>query len=326
MDQNVMLLSPAGKDYLWGGVRLLEEFDKRDRLQGGPFDILAESWECSTHPDGLCVVANGEFAGKTLAEVLREHPEFVGSHPRQNARTFSELPVLIKLIDAAKDLSVQVHPNDIYAWNKEGQPGKTEMWYVLDATSDASLVYGFSHDATPEEIRESISNGTIGKHLKKIPVKKDDVFFIEPGTVHAIGKGILLAEIQECSNITYRLFDYDRIDKNGQKRPLHIEKALEVANLAEQKPARLGMRVMRYQNGAASESLCRCEYFQVDRILVSSRYQGIVEENSFQVFLIIDGELQIQDLNVQKGDCVFLPANSKEVTVTGKGQFLKICC
>lgn len=321
-----MLLSPAGKDYLWGGVRLLDEFEKRDRLLGGPFDILAESWECSTHPDGLSYVASGPFRGKSLAEVLHMHPEYVGSHPGQNATNYSELPVLIKLIDAAKDLSIQVHPDDTYAWQKEDQPGKTEMWYVMDAAPDAQLIYGFSHDCDPEEIRSSIEKGAIGKHLKKIPVKKDDVFFIEPGTVHAIGKGVLLAEVQECSNVTYRLYDYDRVDKNGQKRPLHVEKALEVANLSEQKPARLGMRVMRYQKGAALESLCRCNYFQVDRILVSSMYQWTVEENSFQVFLVLEGKLKLKNLELKKGDCVFFPAGIGQMQIEGKGQVLKICC
>lgn len=311
------LLAPVGKDYLWGGERLRKELGKQIELYP-----LAETWECSTHPDGVNVVASGCFAGRLLSEVLKENPHMLGSHPRGE----EGLPVLIKFIDAAKDLSIQVHPNDAYAMSVEGQPGKTEMWYVLDAEPGATLVYGFSHDITEEMLRKSLEEGTISKHLHRIPVKKDDVFMLQPGTVHAIGQGVLLAEIQQCSNVTYRLYDYGRVDKNGERRPLHIDKACDVLNRKEQPVVRPQMRVMRYQKGSASEILCRCEYFQVDRILVSHSYHCIVEDTSFQVFLILDGELQIGELAVKKGDCVFLPANTGEITVTGKGQFLKVCC
>lgn len=325
-----LLLAPVGKDYLWGGVRLLTEFEKEKALINGPFETLAESWECSTHPDGVCGVQNGIYKGKSLLEVLEEHPEFVGTHPKVDS-VFSKLPVLIKLIDAKQTLSIQVHPDDCYARNNEGQSGKTEMWYVLDAKPGATLIYGFLHDMDKKEIEESIKQGTIGKHLRKVPVKKDDIFMIWPGTVHAIGEGILLAEIQECSNVTYRLYDYDRTDKNGEKRQLHVKKALEVINCKEQAMVRQKMRLMRYQKGSASESLCRCEYFQVDRVLVTANYHCMIEDTSFQVFLAIDGTLHLEDrrgnnLSVKKGDCVFLPASLGEVTVTGKGQFLKICC
>lgn len=218
-----MLLRPSGKDYLWGGRRLNDEFEKNIDM-----DPLAETWECSTHPDGASYVAEGEYAGQELAEVLRLHPEYLGERHRGE----DSLPILIKFIDAKRDLSVQVHPTDEYAQEHEGgQLGKTEMWYVLDAGKDASLIYGLNQTCTKEEMRSAIANGTVTKYLQKVPIHKNDVFFIKPGTIHAIGAGALVAEIQESSNLTYRLYDYDRVDKNGKKRELHIEKALEVADL-----------------------------------------------------------------------------------------------
>ena len=175
-----------------------------------------------------------------------------------------ELPILIKLIDAKKDLSVQVHPSDAYAReNENGQLGKTEMWYVLDAKKDAKLIYGLYHDVTKEQLRRSIEDGTVEKYLQKVPVKKNDLFYIEAGTIHAIGAGVLVAEIQESSNLTYRLYDYDRVGKDGKKRELHIDKALETADLNASAEPRQPLRVLKYRRGCASELLCRCKYFEV---------------------------------------------------------------
>ena len=212
-----LLLRPSGKDYLWGGSRLNDEFEKGINLSP-----VAETWECSTHPDGPSYVVGGEFAGMKLAEVLRNHPEYLG----ERHRGMTELPILIKFIDAKKDLSVQVHPTDEYAREHEkGQLGKTEMWYVLDAGRDAKLVYGLKRDSSEAEVRKAIANGTLMNYLQQVPVRKDDLFFIEAGTIHAIGAGTLVAEIQENSNLTYRLYDYDRTGKDGKKRELHIDKA-----------------------------------------------------------------------------------------------------
>ena len=194
------LLKPAYKDYLWGGDKLKTEYHKETGLSP-----LAESWECSTHPDGtsLALIDQIEIP---LTEVIKNHPEILGTHPR----TRDTLPILIKLIDAKKDLSVQVHPDDDYARiHEHGSLGKSEFWYVLEAEPGASLVYGFSQDMTEEQVRQGIADGTIRKYLQKVPVKRNDVFFVQAGTVHAIGKGIVIAEIQESSNLTYRLYDYN---------------------------------------------------------------------------------------------------------------------
>ena len=319
------LLKPSGKNYLWGGNRLNDEFGK-----GIDMEPLAETWECSTHPDGPSYVSGGEFDGRSLADVLKANPQFLGTHPGSDG----ELPILIKFIDAKKDLSVQVHPDDVYAnLHENGQRGKTEMWYVLDAAKDAHLVYGLKHDTEREVLRHSIENGTLEKYLQKVQIHKNDLFYIEAGTIHAIGAGSLVAEIQENSNLTYRLYDYDRMDKHGNKRELHVDKALEVADLKARSEPVQPMRVLKYRRGCADELLCRCKYFEVHRMLVNTeRCRELVEyyadAESFRVLLCVDGcgMLAMADgiLNFFKGDCIFFPAESQTVRIHGKAQFLDV--
>ena len=319
-----IFLRPTGKDYLWGGSRINDEFGK-----GIALEPLAETWECSTHPDGPSFAVGGEFDGQSLAEILKAHPDYLGTHPERG----EGLPILIKFIDAKRDLSVQVHPTDEFAAAHEnGQRGKTEMWYVLDAAKDAKLVYGLRHDTDAEALRESIENGTVEKHLQTVPIAKNDVFFIEAGTIHAIGAGALIAEIQQSSNLTYRLYDYDRVDKNGHKRPLHVQKALAAANLRSSTAPRQPMRVLHYRPGCASELLCRCKYFEVYRMLVNTeRRQKVAyraDAMSFRVLLCVDGCGTVSFCNsasnIYKGDCVFLPADSVELSLHGQLQLLDI--
>lgn len=325
------LLAPAAKDYLWGGNRLNDEFEKNIDMTP-----LAETWECSTHPDGQSIVAGGMYKGQTLSQVLSEHPDFLGSHPLEVSMNGQvELPILIKFIDADKDLSVQVHPDDEYAFeNEHGQRGKTEMWYVLDATKDASLVYGLQFELSRRELREKIKSGTLEGYLQRVPVQKDDVFFIEAGKIHAIGAGTLIAEIQENSNLTYRLYDYDRVDKDGNKRELHVDKALEVADLSAAGRPRQSMRVLRYRKGCARELLGRCKYFEVYRMLLNTeRTRDCVgyesDEESFRVLLCTKGcgSIIMEDgevINFFKGDCIFVPASSIGMKLHGRAQLLDI--
>lgn len=335
------LLSPVGKDYLWGGNRLKSEYGKEKLLE----EPLAESWECSTHPDGLSIVATGEYTGQTLKEVLKMHPEFLGSHPakmtenevgKDNLET-GDLPILLKFIDARRDLSVQVHPSDEYARVYEnGQRGKSEMWYVADAKPDARLVYGFYRDMEKDQLEKSLREGTVEKYLQKVKIKKDDVFFIESGTVHAIGAGALIVEVQESSNLTYRMFDYNRLDKDGNPRQLHIDKALEVVNLKSSAEPKQPMRVLKYKKGMASELLCRCKYFQVERHLLNTEIAKRLvdfntESNSFRIYACLDGcgVLFMPDgefLNFFKGDCIFVPANSIGLKFHGKAQLISVTC
>lgn len=324
------LLRPSGKDYLWGGNRLNDEFEKNIDLAP-----LAETWECSTHPDGPSYVCSGEYEGMILKDVLKEHPEYLGSHPDTNG----ELPILIKFIDAASDLSVQVHPTDEFAKEHEnGQLGKSEMWYVLDASPQAKLIYGLNNNVSKDQMIDALANGTVEKYLQKVPVNKDDLFFIKAGTIHAIGAGTLVAEIQENSNITYRLYDYDRVDKNGNKRELHIDKAIQAANLNSSAEPKQPLRVLRYSSGVARELLCRCKYFEVNRMLVNTERRKTVifksDDMSFRVLLCINGcgtvsfsdNTTTETLKIYKGDCLFVPANSVELELHGQIQFLDVRC
>ncbi len=197
MNLTPFLLYPACKDYLWGGTRLREQYHKESEQQ-----IIAESWELSCHPDGESVIATGAHEGDTLRSFLAAHPQAAG----EKAAAFGQFPLLIKFIDAAGDLSIQVHPDDTYARRVEGagQSGKTEMWYILDCKAGAALYYGFEHPVSAQQVRAAVKDGTITSLLHRVPVRPGDVFFIEAGTVHAIGAGMTLAEIQQNSNTTYR--------------------------------------------------------------------------------------------------------------------------
>ncbi len=319
------LLKPSGKDYLWGGSRLNDDFSKEIQMEP-----LAETWECSTHPAGPSYAANGIFAGKSLAEILKEHPEFLGTHPK----TEGELPILIKFIDARQDLSVQVHPDDAYAKEHEGgQRGKTEMWYVLDAAPGTELIYGFRREIKKEALKRAVEKGTVERYLQHVSVQKDDVFYIEAGTVHALGAGALVAEVQESSDLTYRLYDYDRTDKNGRRRELHLDKALAVADRKESVEPRQPLRVLKYRQGCAMELLCRCRYFEVYRMLINTeRCRSLVEYQSdgtsFRVLLCVSGcgsvVMEEESFHFFKGDCIFFPAASAKVRIHGKAGLLDV--
>lgn len=273
--------------------------------------------------------------GKLLGEVLEAYPEYLGSHPLQTTGGKPELPILIKFIDAKKKLSVQVHPNDAYALVNENSFGKTEMWYVLAARKGAKLVYGFKQDMDAERVKKAIEAGNIEQYLNQVQVHKDDLFYIEAGTIHAIGAGILIVEIQESSNLTYRLYDYGRVDSNGKKRELHIDKALCVMNYGFTAVPRQPMRLLRYHQGCASELLTRCKYFQVERLLLNTDiYRKMTdfrtEKNSFHALLCTDGCGVLFGecfmLSFFKGDCIFIPANSIPLKLHGKAQLLNVSC
>lgn len=293
------LLTPACKDYLWGGQRLKTDFGIQSEL-----DPLAEAWVLSCHPDGPSVLANGPCAGMTLAAYL----EKVGKDALGTAcRSFENFPMLIKLIDAKKDLSIQVHPSDEYALANEGQYGKTEMWVVLDAEPGASLYYGFDREISLEEFSRRVPDGTLTEVLRKVPVKAGDVFFIPSGTLHAIGAGLVIAEIQQNSNVTYRVFDYGRLGPDGKPRALHVEKALAVT---DRRPA------PKLDFG---EHLGSCRYFTTDGH--QGAFQGNCDETSFHALLVTEGEGKLtcggETQPVKKGQCFFLPAGSGAYRVDG---------
>lgn len=295
----ILKLLPACKDYLWGGTRLINDYGKR--YDGAR---LAETWELSCHPDGPSVLADGSDAGETLAAYLAAHPAALG----ERGRKFAEFPVLIKLIDAARDLSIQVHPDDAYARAHEGQNGKTEMWYVLSATPDAFLYCGFARDISRDELARRIADNTLPEVLRRVSVKAGDAVFIPAGTIHAICHGIVVAEVQQSSNVTYRVCDYGRLGADGRPRALHIAQALDVTRRTA------GVPVPDFGG-----HLARCEYFTVD--LLAAPQETVCGAASFLSLLILNGEGEVccggETAAVKKGDSLFLPAGSGEVRLTG---------
>lgn len=321
------LLKPSGKDYLWGGRRLKDDFGKE--CECSP---LAETWECSTHPEGECIVAGGEYQGESLRSVLENHPDYIS----ENLSSDDIFPLLIKLIDANQDLSVQVHPDDDYARMYEnGARGKTELWYVLDAKKDATIYYGFLKDTGRNEVEAALEAGTIENLLQSVPVKKGDIFFVEPGTIHAIGAGVLIAEVQTNSNLTYRLYDYERLDGNGKERELHIKKGLDVLNYKSSLTPRQPLRVLHYKPGCAMEQLFRSSHFVAERMLLNTKRRSSLpsfqtDQHSFQVLLCVDGcgSLICRDIHIEifKGDCIFIPANSVPYQLHGQMELLRVRC
>lgn len=305
MDKNKqpIKLLPAFKDYLWGGTRLKTEFNKKSELEK-----VAESWELSTHKDGESVVASGEYKGKKLSEYIAENPYDVLG---ERARAFDFFPVLIKFIDAKDNLSVQVHPDDEYARKYNGEYGKTEMWYVLECDEGAQLYYGFKEKITKDEFRQRIENNTLTEVLNSVKVKKGDVYFIEAGTVHAIGKGIVICEIQQNSNTTFRVYDYNRKDANGNTRQLHIEQAIEVAKTEPAKP---------YKSDRENV-LASCKYFTVEKADVDGTKSFEISDSCFKSVIAVEGSgvLKLDGFETvfNKGDSIFIPAQNAGFTVDG---------
>lgn len=306
-------LTPPVKDYLWGGTKLKTDFGFETEKE-----IAAEAWMLSCHKDGMNVVLNGEHKGKTINEVLDIWgKEALG----KRAEKFSYFPILIKLIDAKQKLSVQVHPNDNYALKVEGEYGKTEMWYVVDCEQGAELVYGFKKDISGEEFEKRIKDNTLLEVCNCVPVSKGDVFFIEAGTLHAIGEGILIAEVQQNSNTTYRVSDYGRLGADGKPRELHIDKALEVTNC----------EVPKIPYGKVGKALCNgitelaaCDKFTAQIINLDGELTLCLDE-SFASIIVLDGDAVLscngEELTLSKGASVFVPAGLS-AKLSGKAQIL----
>jgi mannose-6-phosphate isomerase class I/oxalate decarboxylase/phosphoglucose isomerase-like protein (cupin superfamily) len=315
-------LQPVYKDYLWGGHRLRDIFGKGEGLN--PHTKIAESWEVSAHKAGVCGVVSGNRKGMLFSDYL----DWIGKNALGwKCQPFEKFPLLIKFIDATNALSVQVHPDDAYAMSVEGDYGKNEMWYILDAEPDASLYLGFQKEITKEECMKRIAEGTLTEVLNKVPVKKGDVIFVKAGTVHAILEGLLILEIQQSSNATYRLYDYDRTEEDGSKRPLHLEKALDNLDFKtyayDSAPA--GEREMK--NGYSQQLLGECKYFSAT--LIESEKEEIeisLDEASFSALVFLQGKgiIQIgeQENNFAAGDSFFVPAGKKTMKITGKCQFV----
>ena len=306
------LIAPL-TDYIWGGTKLKEEYGKVTDLSK-----VAESWELSCHKDGKSVIANGAYEGKTLNDFVEENGKAVLG---KNSERFEYFPILIKLIDAKDNLSVQVHPNNDYALKVEGEYGKTEMWYIVDCEPGAKLLYGFEKEISKDEFAARIENNTLLEVTKAVEVKKGDVFFIEAGTLHAIGSGILICEIQQNSNTTYRIYDYGRVGNDGKPRQLHIEKSKDVTKLA---PATRDWKPMGEpvkKEGCVETLLATCEYFTVHEVKLDGEMALVADDASFVCYTCLEGDAVIKtaeaEVAVKKGESVFIPAGMGAYTVSG---------
>jgi len=305
-------LIPAFKDYIWGGEKLKTQFGKDVDISP-----LAESWELSCHKDGYSIISGGVYDGETLDSVIKNNPEILGTYCKNN-----ELPILIKLIDAADNLSVQVHPNDEQAKEWEGQNGKTEMWYVVDADENAKITFGLTKDITKDELELAIKENKVESLLNTVPSNKGDVFFVDAGTIHAIGKGNLIAEIQQNSNVTYRLYDYGRKGKDGKERELHIEKGVK-ASLC--KP----LNTKKIPSCSDDTRLLgSCEYFAVKEIKLNGTKALAADEKSYHAILVTEGSVELVGTGfserINAGETVFIPASLGEYQLSGLATVLHI--
>lgn len=313
-----MKLEAPLKDYLWGGTRLKDEYGKKTNL-----DKVAESWELACHKDGKSKIVNGEAAGLFLEDWLAGQDKSVLG---TNAASFLYFPLLIKLIDAKGDLSVQVHPDNDYAMRVEGEYGKTEMWYIVDCEPGASLLYGFKEKISKEEFERRIADNTLLEVCNRVPVKKGDVFFIDSGTLHAIGKGILICEIQQNSNTTYRIYDYGRVGKDGKPRELHVKKAIDVTKLEPPTKPTTALAKIDIIPGLDMKLLAECEYFTAYHAKLKGEASLKAGSESFQTFTVLSGSLKLTSgdtvLDFYKGESVFIPAGLGIYTLTGDATFI----
>ena len=308
----ILKLIPTVKDYIWGGTRLSKEYDMPSLGEK-----QAEAWVLSCHDDGENIVNGGPFDGRTLKDLLsNDGKSYLGT----NCEKFDFFPILIKLIDAKDNLSVQVHPCDEYALKYENQYGKTEAWYIIDCDEGAEIIYGLSKDMTKEELQNSIENGTLLDNVNRVKVKKGDLFFIPSGTIHAICKGILLAEVQQNSNVTYRVYDYGRL-QNGKPRELHIAKAVDVINLKAMPCSGEPMGKPEKKDGFTKTLLSKCELFTMTKLEIEERATVTADESSFVSLVALDGNGVINYgdncITLYKGESVFIPAGFGEVEILG---------
>ena len=305
----ILKLRPAFKEYLWGGRRLKSEFGMKTDM-----DMVAEAWVLSAHPDGQTRVVNGRHKGMYLGRFI----DVAGrSCLGWKCASLKAFPLLVKLIDAQDDLSVQVHPDDDYALVHENSYGKNEMWYVMDSLPGSGLYVGFKRDVTREEVKEAVENKTITELLNFVPTRTGDVFFIPAGTVHAIGAGNLICEVQQSSNCTYRLYDYDRVDRYGNRRELHLEKALDVMDYGKYVPQDLG---------GVGSAVCRCKYFEVLVYDVDGEQTVPADDSKFDAVVCLEGHGRIScgsgDVSLAPGESAFLPASKDPIVLSGRMKIL----
>ena len=310
----ILKLDPAIKDYLWGGRKLVEKFNKVSNL-----DKVAETWEMSNHKDGSSIVINGEYKGLSFSEYLEKKGKTVWG---KNCEKYDNFPIMIKFIDAKQKLSIQVHPDDAYAKAAGMDNGKTELWYIVECDEDAYIYFGVNRDMTKEEFKRRIEENTVLEVLNKVPVHKGDYFLVEAGTIHAIGAGIIIYEIQQNSNCTFRVYDYDRRDADGNPRKLHIAEAIEVSNLKKKEVS------IPVKTGQEKTILGRCDYFTAVRYECQEELKIENCKDSFVTLTIMEGCMKLrvagEEKTGKKGESFFIPADSGAIEVQGNGVFITV--
>ncbi len=317
-DMSIYKLYPSLKQNIWGGQRL------KSLYKNNEMENIAEAWALSCHKDGVSLVASGEHRGKTFPEML----EILGKDALGTAcRDCGEFPLLIKFIDAEDKLSIQVHPDDCYARAYENDSGKTECWYILDAKEDSELIYGFNRDISKQELRAKINDGTLLDAVNRTKVKKGDVVYIPSKTLHAIGAGIFLAEVQQSSNATYRVFDYKRTDKDGKERELHIDKAVDVLDTKKLQAdfSAAGKKTLR--ESCSETLLASSEYFRINLLETDGECTENADEKSFVSLLFLEGRATVEcsgeSMEAFAGDSFFVSAGSGIYKITGNAKILK---
>ena len=320
LDNEIIKLKPVFKDYIWGGNKIRNVLKKHTGLM----TTIAESWEFSTHPDGVSYIGSGNFEGKTLKQYF-DAVGWEGLGDYAVAR--KQLPIMIKLIDANENLSIQVHPGDKYALKYENDNGKNEMWYIVDAEPNAFIYLGFIRDISKKEVAERVKNGTLEDILNKVPVKKGQSYYIPAGTVHAIGAGCLICEVQQASNVTYRLYDYGRRDVNGKPRKLHLNSALKV--LKTKKTYLFSNKINNLFTASSTRGklLTRNQSFKVTRYDVKDRFSISSTSFLYSVMVVVDGRGKVSDgveeKAIKTGD-TFLLQDCHALSISGNCVVLMI--
>ncbi|KGO93404.1 type I phosphomannose isomerase catalytic subunit [Flavobacterium subsaxonicum] len=312
-----LVFEPILQDRIWGGTKL-----KTDLGKNIPTQTTGESWELSAVSGNVSVVREGEYAGKPLTYLLEQFPtEVLGT--KVHEQFGAQFPLLFKFLDAREDLSIQVHPNDELAKQRHNSFGKTEMWYVMQADPGSRIIVGFKEKSSPEEYLEKLESKKLIDILNQVEAKKGDVYFLETGTIHAIGAGIVIAEIQQTSDITYRIYDWDRVDANGKGRELHVEQALDAMNYNT-----TDTKKEYNKDENKSNTMVDCPYFTTNFLPLNGFTEISKNGNSFTVYICTDGEYSIEADNVtytfKKGDTVLIPAGLTTYSLTGTATLLEI--
>jgi len=309
-----IFFNPTYKNVIWGGNNISKIF-KRNVIG----DDIGESWELSAHPNGLSIIKNAEYKQKSLYDLFNDKEQKVqifGTH----CENMEKFPILTKFIDANKSLSIQVHPGNEYAEKNEHDSGKTEVWYIMDCKEDAKIVYGFKDNVTSENLKNAVDN--IEENVNYLPVHKGDFISIPSGTIHAIMEGIVLCEVQQSSDVTYRVYDWNRKDKNGNPRELHRAKALDVIDLQAEN------KVANYENVNQNTNIYKSDVFNIDMIKVNGKEEASSKQETFYAYIVIEGEGNINAggffRGIEKGDTFLIPAKLGKYTLSGNMKLMKV--